>query len=101
MPEWRILHPEDITQDTALCEDYGELRYSSVFDAGVFGANPPTPLSSAVSPAGSNNTRAKNSKSWSIFTHNTLEVARWFREYTSLIPTKARTGPLRVQTTIR
>jgi iron complex outermembrane receptor protein len=82
--EWMIgayYSKEDITQDTsyALGEDYGELVGALFFGltGGAFGANPLTLLSGGIDPAGStnNNLYAQNSKSWSIFTHNTLEIA--------------------------
>lgn len=82
--EWMIgayYSKEDITQDTsyALGEDYGELVGALFFGptGGAFGANPLTLLSGGIDPAGStnNNLYAQDSKSWSIFTHNTLEVA--------------------------
>ncbi|MEH6827810.1 TonB-dependent receptor [Parasphingorhabdus sp.] len=62
----------------ALGEDYGELIGALLFGptGGAFGANPLTILSGGVDPAGTTNTNlySQNSKSWSLFTHNTLEV---------------------------
>lgn len=72
----------------ALGADYGEL-IGALFagaTAGAslrppplglgLGANPLTVLSGGIDPAGTRNTNlyAQNSKSWSIFTHNTLEI---------------------------
>ncbi|MBD3729626.1 MAG: TonB-dependent receptor [Sphingomonadales bacterium] len=71
----------------ALGEDYGEL-IGALFAAATGGAtlnpaspyyltaNPLTVLSGGVDPAGTTNTNiyGQNSTSWSIFTHNTLEV---------------------------
>ena len=62
----------------ALGADYGELVGALLFAPtnGVFGANPLTVLSGGVDPAGTTNTNlyTQNSKSWSVFTHNTLEI---------------------------
>lgn len=71
---------EDIAQSItfSLGEDYGELAGALLFGptGGTLGANPLT-LFSGVDPAGTVNTNnyTQSSKSWSIFTHNTLEVA--------------------------
>ncbi|MEZ5693680.1 MAG: TonB-dependent receptor [Altererythrobacter sp.] len=62
----------------ALGQDYGELIGALFFGptGGALGANPLTVLSGGVDPAGTTNTNlySQDSKSWSIFTHNTLEL---------------------------
>jgi len=71
---------EDIAQEVnfSLGEDYGELIGALFFapTGGAFGANPLTVLSGGIDPAGTTNTNlyAQNSKSYSIFTHNTLDI---------------------------
>ena len=81
---------EDISQTVnfSLGEDYGELigalfagatGGASLFPppAGLgLGANPLTVLSGGVDPAGTTNTNlySQDSKSWSVFTHNTFDV---------------------------
>ena len=81
---------EDITQSAsfALGQDYGELigalfagatNGASLFPrpAGLgLGANPLTVFSGGIDPAGTTNTNlyAQDSTSWSLFTHNTLEI---------------------------
>ena len=71
---------EKIDQDVSfsLGQDYGELIGALLFGAtgGAFGANPLTILSGGIDPAGTTATNRYNqdSTSWSIFTHNTLEV---------------------------
>lgn len=81
---------EDISQAAtfSLGDDYGELigalfagatNGASLFPppAGLgLGANPLTVLSGGVDPAGTTNTNlyTQNSESWSIFTHNTLDI---------------------------
>ena len=71
---------EDINQSVtfSLGEDYGELVGALFFGptGGAFGANPLTILSGGIDPAGTTNTNlySQSSKSWSVFTHNTLEV---------------------------
>lgn len=81
---------EDINQAISfrLGEEYGEL-VGALFAAATGGAtldptsplfltsNPLTVFSGGIDPAGTTNTNiyAQSSKSWSIFTHNTLEVA--------------------------
>ena len=81
--EWMVgayYSKEDITQDVsfALGEDFGELIGALFFGPtnGAFGANPLTLLSGGVDPAGTTNTNiySQDSTSWSVFTHNTLEV---------------------------
>ncbi|WP_234026840.1 TonB-dependent receptor [Erythrobacter sp. HKB08] len=81
--EWLIggyYSEEDIAQAASfeLGEDYGELIGALFFGptGGVLGANPLTIFSGGVDPAGTTNTNlySQNSKSWSIFTHNTLNV---------------------------
>lgn len=73
---------EDISQTVTfgLGQDYGELVGALFFapTAGAFGANPLTVLSGGVDPSvvRTTNAYAQSSKSWSIFTHNTLEVAQ-------------------------
>ena len=75
---------EDISQAASfsLGEDYGELIGALFFapTGGALGANPLTLLSGGVDPAGTTNTNlyAQNSKSWSVFTHNTLEITDSF-----------------------
>lgn len=86
---------EDITQDAVfeLGDDFGELVGALFFAPtnGGFGANPLTVLSGGVDPSSvsATNRYIQNSKSWSIFTHNTLELtdrlnltlgARWSDE---------------------
>lgn len=72
---------EDITAtaDASLGADYGEFVGALLFGPtnGAFGANPLTIVSGGADPAGtfSTNQYTQNSESWSIFTHNTLEVA--------------------------
>nr|WP_240048794.1 TonB-dependent receptor [Parerythrobacter lutipelagi] len=71
---------EDIAQqvDFSLGEDYGELIGALFFapTGGAFGANPLSVLSGGIDPAGTTNTNlyTQNSKSWSVFTHNTFNV---------------------------
>lgn len=71
---------EDISQTVnfGLGEDYGELVGALFFapTGGAFGANPLTVLSGGVDPSvvRATNAYTQSSKSWSIFTHNTLEV---------------------------
>ncbi|WP_245228489.1 TonB-dependent receptor [Pontixanthobacter sp. CEM42] len=71
---------EDIAQqvDFSLGQDYGELIGALFFapTGGAFGANPLTVLSGGVDPAGVTNTNlyTQNSKSWSVFTHNTFNI---------------------------
>lgn len=81
--EWLIggyYSTEDISQSVtfSLGEDYGELIGALFFGPtnGVFGANPLTVLSGGVDPAGTTNTNlySQDSTSWSVFTHNTLNV---------------------------
>ncbi len=74
---------EDISQAASfyLGDDYGEL-IGALFYAptnGVLGANPLT-VFSGVDPAGTTNTNiyTQNSKSWSIFTHNTFNITDRF-----------------------
>ncbi|WP_235903616.1 TonB-dependent receptor [Pontixanthobacter luteolus] len=75
---------EDISQAVSfsLGEDYGELIGALFFapTGGALGANPLTLLSGGVDPAGTTNTNlyAQNSKSWSVFTHNTFEITDSF-----------------------
>ncbi|WP_234989954.1 TonB-dependent receptor [Altererythrobacter xiamenensis] len=80
---------EDINQAAsfALGEDYGEL-IGALFAGATggatitpgsplfLGANPLTVFSGGIDPAGTTNTNlySQSSKSWSIFTHNTLEI---------------------------
>ncbi len=70
---------EDIFQSAnfRLGEDYGELIGALLFPAtnGALGANPLT-VFSGVDPAGTtnNNLYTQNSTSWSLFTHNTLDI---------------------------
>ncbi|WP_394729954.1 TonB-dependent receptor [Altererythrobacter sp. GH1-8] len=70
---------EKIAQEVnfALGADYGELIGALLFapTAGAFGPNPLTVIS-GVDPAGTTNTNlySQDSKSWSIFTHNTFEI---------------------------
>ncbi len=72
---------EDIAQDVpfGLGEDYGELIGSlfTAAGAGAFGFNPLTILSGGIDPSVVRATNAyrQDSTSWSLFTHNTLEVA--------------------------
>ncbi|MGB5485219.1 TonB-dependent receptor [Parasphingorhabdus sp.] len=82
--EWLVggfYSDEDISQSVSfsLGQDYGELIGALFFapTGGAFGANPLTILSGGVDPAGTTATNlyTQKSKSWSIFTHNTLEVA--------------------------
>ncbi|GAA4644145.1 TonB-dependent receptor [Pontixanthobacter gangjinensis] len=71
---------EDISQSVSfsLGQDYGELIGALFFapTGGALGANPLTVLSGGVDPAGTTNTNlyAQNSKSWSVFTHNTFDI---------------------------
>ncbi|MDZ7588191.1 MAG: TonB-dependent receptor [Parasphingorhabdus sp.] len=71
---------EDIAQNVSfsLGQDYGEFVGALFFGptAGALGANPLTIFSGGVDPAGTlaTNRYIQNSKSWSIFTHNTLEI---------------------------
>ncbi|MEP3655337.1 MAG: TonB-dependent receptor [Litorimonas sp.] len=71
---------EDITQDVnfQLGADYGELVGALFFapTAGAFGANPLTVLSGGIDPAGTSiqQNYAQDSKSFSVFTHNTFDV---------------------------
>ena len=84
---------EDISQQVnfGLGEDYGELIGALFFapTGGVFGANPlsfltnsnffpnsPLNVPGGVDPAGTLNTNlyTQNSESWSVFTHNTLNI---------------------------
>ncbi len=81
---------EDISQSVsfALGQDYGELigalfagatGGASLFPppAGLgLGANPLSTLTGGVDPAGTTNTNlySQDSKSWSVFTHNTLDI---------------------------
>ncbi|QZD93147.1 TonB-dependent receptor [Qipengyuania xiapuensis] len=72
---------EDIAQAASfeLGEDYGELIGALLFGptGGALGPNPLTVFSGGIDPAGTTNTNlySQNSTSWSVFTHNTLEVA--------------------------
>ena len=86
--EWLIggyYSEEDISQAASfeLGPDYGELIGALFFapTGGAFGANPLTVLSGGVDPAGTTNTNlySQNSKSWSIFTHNSLELFDGFK----------------------
>lgn len=86
--EWMVgayYSKEDISQDVSfeLGQDYGELIGALFFAPtnGVFGANPLTVLSGGIDPAGTTNTNiyTQNSKSWSVFTHNTLELFDGFK----------------------
>ncbi|WP_255552008.1 TonB-dependent receptor [Erythrobacter crassostreae] len=71
---------EEITQSVnfGLGEDYGELIGALLFAPtnGGFGANPLTVLSGGVDPSvvRATNRYTQDSTSWSIFTHNTLEI---------------------------
>lgn len=69
----------DQTVTLTLGADYGELIGALLFapTGGVLGANPLTLFSGGVDPAGTMNRNRfqQDSTSWSIFTHNTLEVA--------------------------
>lgn len=69
----------DQTVTLTLGADYGELIGALLFapTAGAFGANPLTLLSGGIDPAGTMNRNRfqQDSTSWSIFTHNTLEIA--------------------------
>ena len=86
---------EEINQEVnfRLGEDYGELVGALLFGptGGAFGANPLTLLSGGIDPSvvTATNAYAQDSKSWSIFTHNSFEVtdeltltvgARWSDE---------------------
>lgn len=76
-----------------LGEDYGELVGALLFapTAGAFGANPLTVLSGGIDPSvvTATNAYSQDSKSWSIFAHNTIDItddlsltlgARWSDE---------------------
>ncbi|MGJ8559343.1 MAG: TonB-dependent receptor [Litorimonas sp.] len=71
---------EDISQNVnfELGEDYGELVGALFFGptSGALGANPLTVLTGGVDPAGTSITQnyAQDSKSFSVFTHNTFDV---------------------------
>lgn len=73
---------EDIAQTVnfGLGQDYGELIGALLFPStgGAFGANPLTVVSGGIDPSvvRATNAYTQSSKSWSIFTHNTLEVAQ-------------------------
>jgi iron complex outermembrane receptor protein len=86
--EWMVgayYSKEDINQNVSfeLGQDYGELIGALFFapTGGAFGANPLTVLSGGIDPAGTTNTNiyGQNSKSWSVFTHNTLELFDGFK----------------------
>lgn len=76
---------EDIAQAVSfeLGEDYGELIGALLFapTGGALGANPLTVFSGGIDPAGTTNTNlySQDSTSWSVFTHNTLEVVDGLR----------------------
>ncbi|MBV7257852.1 TonB-dependent receptor [Pacificimonas sp. WHA3] len=61
-----------------LGEDFGELVGALFFapTGGAFGANPLTVLSGGIDPSvvSASNAYSQSSKSWSLFTHNSLEV---------------------------
>ncbi|MGJ8535832.1 MAG: TonB-dependent receptor, partial [Parasphingopyxis sp.] len=69
----------DSTVYALLGEDYGEHVGALLFPStrGAFGANPLTVFSGGIDPAGTStlNNFTQSSTSWSLFTHNTLEVA--------------------------
>ncbi|MGB7404323.1 MAG: TonB-dependent receptor [Pacificimonas sp.] len=90
--EWLVggyYSKEDISQSVSfeLGEDYGEL-IGALFGGATggasldptsplfLGANPLTVFSGGIDPAGTTNTNlyAQDSESWSIFTHNALEI---------------------------
>ncbi len=82
--EWMVgayYSKEDISQTVnfALGQDYGELIGALFYGptGGALGANPLSIFAGGRDPAGTTNTNiyAQNSKSWSLFTHNTLEIA--------------------------